>query len=307
MSKYLIVSTAVTDEIHKKDSQEVQYALGGAGVYALAGGKVWSDDVSILTGVGEDFAALHFEWFKNNGLSTQNLIIKDPFTPKTIIQYEDEENRTETPFYGVDHYQKMAATVTEIAEAATSDTVGMYVFKDHDETFWKEVFNLNKHKKLKIMWEINADSANFEFLNQVKSIVGNVDVFSINKNEAKSLFGENDLEVIIQRLKEWNINTVFLRVGSQGAYMVTKNSTVKISSVKDVNVVDVTGGGNSSSAGVLIGFCENRTLEEIGLMGSISAAICIEHEGVPPRIDQNTRDKANELLDKMMDKKGESL
>lgn len=306
MSKYLIVSTAVTDEIRKKDSPEIQYALGGAGVYALAGAKVWSDDVSILTGVGEDFAALHFEWFKNNGLSTKNLIIKDPFTPKTIIQYEDEENRKETPFYGVDHYRKMNATVREIAEALTSDTTGMYLFKEHDEAFWEELFIFNKHKKLKIMWEINADSAHFECLNQVKNIVEKVDVFSINKNEAKALFRENDLEVIIQRLKEWNINTVFLRVGSKGAYMVTKNSTVKTSSVKDVNVVDVTGGGNSSSAGVLIGFCENRSLEEIGLMGSISAACCIEHEGVPPRIDQNTRNKAKELLDNMMDKKGES-
>lgn len=306
MTKYLIVSTAVTDEIHKKDSSEIQYALGGAGVYALAGAKVWSDDVSILTGVGEDFAALHFEWFNHNGLSTKNLMIKDPFTPKTIIQYEDEENRTETPFYGAEHYKKMNATVNEIAEAIMTDTVGVYLFKDHDEAFWEEFFILNKQKKLKVMWEINADSAHVEFLNQVRKIVENVDVFSINKNEAKTLFGEDDLEVIIEVLKDWNINTVFLRVGSQGAYMVTKNSTVKISSVKDVKVVDVTGGGNSSSAGVLIGFCENRSLEEIGLMGSISAAIIIEQEGVPLRLDQNTRDKAKELLDKMMYKKGDS-
>ncbi|KGM46153.1 PfkB family carbohydrate kinase [Neobacillus niacini] len=306
MSKYLIVSTAVTDEIHKKDSREVQYALGGAGVYALAGAKVWTDDISILTGVGEDFAGLHFKWFNNNGLSTKNLIIKDPWTPKTIIQYEDDDNRTETPYYGIDHYKKMNATMNEIAEAATSETVGMYVFKDHDEAFWEELLRFNKKQKLKIMWEINADSAHVEYLHQVRKIVENIDVFSINKNEAKTLFAEEDLEVIITRLKEWNINTVFLRVGSKGAYMVTKNSTVKISSVKDVNVVDVTGGGNSSSAGVLIGFCENRSLEEMGLMGSISAAICIEEEGVPLRIDQNTRNKAYMQLNKMMDKKGES-
>ncbi|MEH7482667.1 PfkB family carbohydrate kinase [Neobacillus drentensis] len=149
---------------------------------------------------------------------------------------------------------------------------------------------------------MNSDSAHIELINQVKKIVENIDVFSINKHEAQSLFGESDLEVIMKRLKEWNINTVFLRVGSEGAYLITKKNTVKVSSVKNVKVVDVTGGGNSSSAGVLIGYCENRSLVEMGLMGSISAAICIEQEGTPAKFDQSTRKKAEELLQKMMEK-----
>ncbi|WP_051404950.1 carbohydrate kinase family protein [Bacillus cihuensis] len=305
MSKYLIVSTAVTDEIHKKDSSEVKYALGGAGIYALAGAKIWSDDISILTGVGEDFQNLHFEWFQNNELPTQNLIIKDANTPRTIIRYEDEENRTETPFYGAKHYQKMNASVREIEEAVTCDTEGIYIFKGHDEQFWNEFFILNEQIKIKVLWELNADSAHIDFKQQVKSIVERIDVFSLNEKEAKSLFGESDLDVVIERLREWSINTIFLRVGSKGAYMLTKNELVKINSVKNIKVVDVTGGGNSSSAGVLIGLCENRSLEEMGLMGSIGAAICIEQEGVPTKIDKKTKEKAEGLLQKMMDEKGE--
>lgn len=305
MSKYLIVSTAVTDETHKKNSSEVKYALGGAGIYALAGAKIWSDDISILTGVGEDFPNLHFEWFQNNALPTQNLIIKDANTPRTIIQYEDEENRTETPFYGAKHYQKMNASVREIEEAVSCDTEGIYIFKGHDEQFWKEFFILNEQKKFKILWELNADSAHFDFNEQVKRIVEKIDVFSLNEKEAKSLFAESDLDVVIERLREWNISTIFLRVGSKGAYMLTKNDMVKINSVKNIHVVDVTGGGNSSSAGVLIGFCENRSLEEMGLMGSISAAICIAQEGVPSKIDERTKETAKEILQKMMAKKGE--
>lgn len=302
MSKYLIVSTAVTDEIHKHGHPDVQYALGGAGVYALVGAKVWIDDLSILTGVGEDFSSLHLEWFKNNNLSTANLMVKDPHTPKTIIQYEDEDHRTETPFYGAEHYQKMNAGVSDIAEALTKDTMGIYVFKTHDEVFWEELLQLKNQRDFKILWELNADSASFEYLSKVKKIAEQIDVLSLNRTEAQSLFGVMDTETIINNLQGWDINTVFLRAGSEGAYMITKNSTLKIKSVEQVRVVDVTGGGNSSSAAVLIGYCEGRSLEEMGLMGSISAAICIEQEGVPKIIDKHIRVKAVEILQRMMGK-----
>ena len=55
--KYIVASTAVTDEIHFADGKRVETVAGGAGVYALCGIKLWSDDVMLVTGVGADFLA----------------------------------------------------------------------------------------------------------------------------------------------------------------------------------------------------------------------------------------------------------
>ena len=72
--KYIIASTAVTDEIHFVDGKRTEIVAGGAGVYALCGVKLWSDDVMLVTGVGTDFSGIYGEWYKNNNISMDGLI-----------------------------------------------------------------------------------------------------------------------------------------------------------------------------------------------------------------------------------------
>ena len=57
--KYIIASTAVTDEIHFADGRKTETVAGGAGVYALCGVKLWSDDVMLVTGGGTDFSGIY--------------------------------------------------------------------------------------------------------------------------------------------------------------------------------------------------------------------------------------------------------
>lgn len=61
--KYIIASTAVTDEIHFVDGKRTEIVAGGAGVYALCGVKLWSDDVMLVTGWEQIFQA-----FMENGI-----------------------------------------------------------------------------------------------------------------------------------------------------------------------------------------------------------------------------------------------
>ena len=58
-AKFLVVSTAVTDDILFPDGTIKKGVAGGAGIYALAGMKIWTDDVMIVTGVGKDYFSLH--------------------------------------------------------------------------------------------------------------------------------------------------------------------------------------------------------------------------------------------------------
>ena len=71
-----------------------------------------------------------------------------------------------------------------------------------------------------------------------------------------------------------------------GAIMITPTKTVYVPAVSDVLAVDPTGGGNSSSGAVLYGFSEGKDLKTCGMMGSISAAMCISSYGVPEVIDR---------------------
>ncbi|QUW23039.1 carbohydrate kinase family protein [Sporosarcina sp. Marseille-Q4063] len=297
--KYIIVSTAVTDETYQHGSLEPTVSLGGAGIYALAGVKIWTDEVILVTGVGSDFNRLHGKWFEDNQIITDHLFIKHEETPKTLVNYFEGGERKETPIFGNEHYRTMEATIDEIKRATHPEVKGIYIFKEADLEFWKAVLEIRKATGFKLMWEINANSANHSQIDNVKTIAEEIDIFSINISEAKTLLIKNDISDIISELFLWTTPFIFLRDGANGAYMIYGDEYVHISSVEQVNVVDATGGGNSSSAGVLYGLCEGFSAYEAGIIGSISASICIQQEGVPANLDYEVRKHANELLKNM--------
>lgn len=304
---YIIASTVVTDEIRFADKKTVEKKAGGAGVYALCGIRLWCDGVMPVTGVGKDYGEMFGEWYKKNHISMDGLIEKDEKTPYNVIQYFEDGERSETALYGADHYRKIEVEPKEL-EPYFQTAKGIYIFKNTSPEFWNRILpimesNFQTHSQTAaVMWEIANDSTCPECLEEVRRIAGHVDVFSINLTEARNLFGTESLDKIIGKFREWMdsyLQMVFLRRGSKGAVMVTREETVYVPTVDHVNVVDPTGGGNSSSGAVLYGWCSGHTPKECGLMGSISAAMCLEQYGVPDEIGMEKREAAQRLLETM--------
>ena len=119
-----------------------------------------------------------------------------------------------------------------------------------------------------------------------------MDVFSINLTESRHMMAKDDMEEIIKEYQSFGIPLVFLRRGAAGAVMITPEEVTYVPSQKNVNVVDPTGGGNSSSGAVLYGFCEGFSPKICGTMGSISAAMCLGQYGVPEKITEEMRQEA---------------
>lgn len=295
---YIIASTSVTDEIRFADGKTVERVAGGAGIYALCGIRLWSDSVMPVTGVGGDYDSLYGAWYRNNGVSMEGLIVKDEKTPHTVIEYFDDGERIETPLYGQDHYRKIEVTAAELAPYL-STAKGVYIFKNSSRDFWEPLRPALEARSAAVLWEIANDCTHPEFLEEVRETAKLVDILSINLTEGRSLFGVETLSEVVERLREWELKMVFLRRGSKGAVMITPDETVYVPTAANVNVVDPTGGGNSSSGAVLCGYASGRSPEECGLMGSISAAMCLEQYGVPESIGEDRRKEANRLLEAM--------
>lgn len=298
---YIIASTSVTDEIHFADGKTVKKAAGGAGIYALCGIRLWTDRVMPVTGVGEDYASLYASWYRRNGISMEGLILKDEKTPYNIIRYFENGERTETPLYGPEHYKRIEVTPGDL-EPYFKRAKGIYLFKNSDGKFWNELLPMAKGRKAAVMWEIANDSACPQYLEEVRSIAEQMDLFSINLTESCRLLGVDTLEEVIARFRSWvgkGLNMIFLRRGFRGAVMITPESVSFVPPVKGVKVIDPTGGGNSSSGAVLYGYCSGYSPGESGIMGSISAAMCLEQFGVPERIEEEKRKEAYRLLDDM--------
>ena len=292
---YVIASTAVTDEIRFADGKRVEKVAGGAGSYALCGVKLWSDDVLLATGVGADFDRIYGEWYRRNGLSMKGLIIKDEKTPHTVIQYFEDGEREETPLYGADHYKKIE-TVPEDLKPYFETAKGIYIFKNSNQEYWKQIIEYKKNSKAVLMWEIGCDATYKENYACVREIARHADIFSINLTESMNLMGKEHPDEIIAEYQSWRIPLVFLRRGAEGAVMITPDTIDYVPPEKNVRLVDQTGGGNSSSGAVLYGFTEGFSPYVCGRMGGIAAAMCISQYGVPEVIDDKLRKEAERKL-----------
>lgn len=294
---YVIASAAVTDEIHFPDGSSMEKAAGGAGIYALAGLKIWNDSVELATGVGADYGKLYGQWFEKNNISMNGLKIKSENTSHTIINYFENGEREEVSRYGEEHFKGNEITAEEL-KPYFQTAKGIYIFRNAEQGFWGEILKFRESSNTKVMWEIAGDAVDNKQLEEVKRIAEKVDVFSINKTEALKLLNVRTVSEAIEILRAWGIPLVFFRQGEEGAYMITEKETVMAESIKDIEVIDSTGGGNSSSGAVLYAYCENIEPWTAGLMGSISAALCLEQYGVPPKLDEQLRERAFRMLEK---------
>ena len=101
--EYAIVSTAVADHIRLSSGEDIGFRLGGAGIYAWSGVRLWSDSCRLITGVGADFSTLFGGWLRESGADTSGLIVKDARTAISNIRYFEDGERVETPEYGLMH------------------------------------------------------------------------------------------------------------------------------------------------------------------------------------------------------------
>ena len=304
MNSYLIVSTAVTDDIWLADGIHIGSKLGGAGLYALAGLSLWCKDGMLLTGVGADFLPQYQDWFDKNGSSTKGLLVRDENTPVTNVQYSMDGERVETAKFGKDHYRKMEASPDDIIPLM-GQAKGVYIFQSIPEGYWPRILEVKKQSGAKILWELNARVACPTYRDDVQAIASQCDVLSLNRREAMTMFHTDRLDVVVEKLISWNIPMVYLRLGGEGGLILRGGKATHTPCVPNAQVVDPTGAGNSSSAAVLYGFCEGYSDLECGLMGSISAAMCIRQYG-PPDMAEISREEVelhlNELVQMVVGK-----
>ena len=87
-----------------------------------------------------------------------------------------------------------------------------------------------------------------------------------------------------------------MRLGEEGAGLVTRDSAVFAPPVKVETSVDPTGCGNCSTAAALIGFAEGLPAFDTVMMANISAGFNACQVGPWPVADDATRQEARALL-----------
>ncbi|KZM50834.1 adenosine kinase [Labrenzia sp. OB1] len=110
---------------------------------------------------------------------------------------------------------------------------------------------------------------------------GVVDLLFANEHELKALYETSDLGTAISAAQETGALTA-LTLGAEGAMVLTKDETLKVSARPVDNVVDLTGAGDLFAAGFLFGLAREYKLSDAAELGCICAASVISHVGARP-------------------------
>lgn len=293
--KYVVAGNAVADCITYADGSCAGFRPGGATLFALTGIQLWTDDVLLCGGFGQDYMVQLGEYLERNHISREGFHVRDPRHPINYLYYRDEGGWGTKAAYGFQHYDRLCCNPVEDGlRRFLKDAHAVCTFRGEDPQFFSEIFALQEEFGFKFGWEIRGSMCVPEKLPLIIRILEHVDAFSLNRPEACSLFGVNSDEAAIDALLQLHLPLVVFRVGKRGLYILKGNETLFAPSLEKYPVVDVTGCGNTSTASGFYAFWEGKDIYDIAAYANVASAHNLRTYGA---MDLNPEKRAEAMAD----------
>lgn len=279
MRPLLALSSVIIDRIRESDGTEHPPMAGGAGLYAAAAMSMWWPSVALVAGVGTNFNEITGALAQLYGFDPRGLIVRGDNCIESLLAYAADGTRTETPTFGNRHFESMQIAPEDI-DPGLLPAAGTYIFRGADADFWN-VIGARRAAFGRVLWEIDARLAEQGDVEAIARLVPMVDILSLNLAEAVCLFGQSSAPSLASKLQGLGVSIVALRMGAEGALLVRGSEALHIQPPRHP-VIDVTGGGNAFSGGLLAGLTlYPDDLAEAGRHAAAAAACIISQRGLP--------------------------
>lgn len=261
----LVVSRVVLDDLHHADGTKDLGILGGSGFWAAFGASLVTDNAAVTCRVGADFEP-YYPVFKRLGIRTDGLVLDGPRTSRTIVTYPRPGERHEEPLPNWDAHVAMRTMASEFP-VSVAQPDSYYVFRAFHPGFWEGLF-AHRNPGSPMLWEIPASICNDKHREQIAEVLREVEVLSINREEAQGLTGQSNEVDQLAALHDLGANVVALRLGSKGC--ITSDGEFRYSAAPPPGeAVDVTGAGNTFSGAMIAAWSQDPG----DLQGSTTAAM----------------------------------
>ena len=293
--RYLAASSIITNDVHLIDGSSRLANVGGAGLFAIAGMKVYTDDCVIMTPAGRDFRKYYSKWFGDNGLTMDYVL--DDYCEETLYQslhYEADgsySGRGAKSNVSHEDLQNYFNPPVENIEAYADADTAVYFIRTPDAAFWDKLIPAKRRKGFKVMWEYggiamrsdNAPEALEAERARVLELAAHCEMFTINYNEASKLFDEPDEGELVEMFKEgFPSPFVLFRCGDRGLYTITGGNAYRIPVLLADDYVDQTGCGNCSTGAATVAWCEGYDPIMTGIMANVAAHYNVKQFGPYP-------------------------
>jgi ribokinase len=228
---------------------------------------------------------------------------KDAYTPQMVQNYKDDGIDTRFVFEEVGvasghalimigsegdncisvapeaNYKLTPSKIDNALEVIDEAAIIVMQYEIPEETI-KYVIDLANQKNIPVLWNV-APARPFDF-----SYIPKINLLVLNEVEAGFLAempveNETDAEKAAEKLVAKGVEKVIITLGSQGAFVLTKDEKVSVPSFK-VNAVDTTAAGDTFCGAFAVALVEGKSLKESLRFASAAAAISVTQIGAQP-------------------------
>ena len=239
-NEVLVVGSVAFDTIENANGN-VQRVLGGAASYASICASYFASP-AVVAVVGTDFTQQDRAPFVKRGVNLDGLEVRDGKTFHWGGSYDKDFNTAVTRFTDLNVFQNFNPVLNETQKNAKA-----VFLANIDPELQLSVLNQVKHPSL-----VACDTMNYWISSKKETlleVVKRIDVFFLNEGEARQLTGEYNLIKAGRILLEQGVKYVVIKLGSNGAMLVSNKGLVQLPPFVLEHVHDTTGAGDTFGGG----------------------------------------------------------
>ncbi|MGC1205868.1 MAG: PfkB family carbohydrate kinase [Flavobacteriaceae bacterium] len=294
MGKLVIVGTVAFDAIETPFGK-TDKILGGAATFIGLAASHFNIDAAAVSIVGGDFPQDYLDLLSNKNVDISGIeIVKEGKTFFWSGKYHNDMNSRDTlvtELNVLEHFNPIVPQDYKDAEIVMLGNLHPLV--------QQSVLNqMTKKPKLAIL-----DTMNFWMdiaLDDLMAVIKNVDVITINDEEARQLTGEYSLVVAARKIHEMGPKYVVIKKGEHGALLFHNEHIFYAPALPLEEVFDPTGAGDTFAGGFAgylakTGDTSFENMKNAIIYGSTLASFCVEKFGTE-RMQNLSSDEVHKRL-----------
>ena len=294
----LVVGTVAFDAIETPFGK-TDKIVGGAATYICLSSSFFAKNLNLVSVVGEDFPSDAIQMLKNKSVDIAGLQIKKG--EKTFFwsgKYHNDMNTRDTLDTQLNVLENFSPIVPEKYQESEFLMLGNLM-----PSVQKQVLSqMKKRPKLVVL-----DTMNFWmdlFMDDLKEALKEVDVLTINDEEARQLSGEYSLVKAAKIILAMGPKYLIIKKGEHGALLFNDDEVFFAPALPLEDVVDPTGAGDSFAGG-FIGYLAKtndisfENMKRAVINGSAMASFCVEKFGTQ-KLTEITQIDVNERINEFV-------
>ena len=269
--------------------------VGGAATYISWSASYFSNDMNIVSIIGDDFDMEELRRLEKRGVNTDGI---------EIVKGE------KSFFWSGKYHMDMNSRDTLVTELNVLEKFNPVLPESYKNPDFLMLGNIDPALQIKVIEQVEKrpklvilDTMNFWMdiaMDNLKTVIAKIDVITINDEEARQLSGEYSLVKAAKKIFEMGPKFVVIKKGEHGALLFHENQVFFCPALPLEDVFDPTGAGDTFAGG-FVGWLDKTkdisfdNMKRALVYGSAMASFCVEKFGTERMVNLSSEEIKDRL------------